>query len=88
MNRKTVEHTPEKGLLVWCGKEGWLSPQEMVDRTNRGIEAYAKMQPLRFRSAMVGKGYLGARKIKRAPVHTAIQTPTPHEDNQTTTSIA
>ncbi len=58
----------DSGLLVWCGREGFLSLLDMIERTDRDIQAYARMQPLRFRSAMAFRGYDGARIYKRSPL--------------------
>ena len=72
-------HGPD--ALVWCGAEGFLTFIELAERTRRDIEAYAKMQPLRFRSAMLPRDARGARIwCRRKPKITTIQpTHTPHE---------
>lgn len=52
-------------IRIWCGPEGWLTGEEFVERTRRGIEAYAKMQPLRYRSAMIPRLESGAKRFFR-----------------------
>jgi hypothetical protein len=35
--------------MVYCGREGFLTIEELVRRTEQGIRRYAKRKPLRFR---------------------------------------
>jgi len=68
-------------FLVWCGREGFLSFLDMIERTDRDIEAYARMQPLRFRSAMAPRDYNGARIYRRKPVKMIAVEPQPQEQD-------
>ena len=67
--RKTYTKRDTTGSLIWCGiKEGFLSVKEMNQRTQDGIEAYAKMQPLRYRTAMAARDQRVARIYCRTPL--------------------
>jgi hypothetical protein len=68
---------PERSTMVWCGSEGFLSVEELKKRTEEGIAAYAKMQPLRFRSAMVNGKYRGAKIYNRTPLRVSLAQPNP-----------
>ena len=46
---------------IFCGREGYLSVEELVARTQEGINAYKQDQPLKYRSAMSGRHENGER---------------------------
>lgn len=72
-------------FLVWCGREGWMSINDMVEKTDAGIKAYAKMQPLRYRTAMTPRDSRGARIWTRRKVRVVEAQPEkPKEPNDKT----
>jgi hypothetical protein len=46
---------------IFCGPEGYLTVEELVARTQAGIDAYKQAQPLKYRSAMLGRHENGER---------------------------
>lgn len=37
---------------IYCGREGFLSVHEFIERTEEDIKSYAAKQPLKFKTAM------------------------------------
>ena len=65
----------------WCGREGFLTCEELVEKTEEGIRAYCRNQPLKARQA-----FLGGRNV--CPPWTLKQEPTKEsstDDNGTET---